>query len=1462
VRTIVGIDLQPFIHSFQDAILNELAMPANVVKTEALKENLTVSVICLALRHPLLLLGCDGTSKTLSLSMAISQMQGKFSKSTFLQGIARMQSFNIQLSEATSASHIAKIKNTVLEWKSKLSVPCIFMEELSMAKAGSTGPLRALHDLLDAHQNMAGALSRHEVGSGSNAFAYVATSNYRPGTKEIPIGRALANRMIILAHPDPSKADLKSLAVKVGMNEIKVQTPDETSKNHERVEEMIGEAVERLSRLVPRTVSVRSLLSFARCLGKQLSMGNDEFQSCLLGATCHLQKINPEETKKVLRAAVGSKAPLEIPGVTARLESLLGLHGAKRPILFLYQSVGDIYSIVRHVREATKAVMDKLKDDGVQKVTSICPCSSRKLSEEIQSQEMENLSPERLYALLNLKSSIEAGSTTFILNPEPMLQGMHALLNDFDQSYSTIQINECNENLCINPSAQIVLLVHWESALSFHNALLSRTAVMNLEMFAQSRLRAWENPYSKLLDHYSNQRSLLCSEHLQREIELLEELEAPLDSFIHSILSGEGRYHQQTKGKLTFVFVENILPSFVYRNKNVIAVDAARYDTQHSLLQAIQNGVSSLSSDLNSHVCLMVDLSSSDSKNAIETLGLLGFAGVTFRVSAKPSSSSEFMKLTTKQDKRVVIILNACLSQSFSCGKSLAWKGDKAPKLKDILKYYFIRNISLPYPDWPLVSEIANNPSSLFDKFVATVHDRILEVYAIAKVPKKAESVFELCKIFSVNIVGEEDLKNVLFCPYEDLLHLAEPRSPEEVQEIRRQTFGKIAQEVRRASSARSLRSSLIERCIPLSEVVAAKIVCKVAKSCLSPDPQRLAYIQAVLSARSFKWQRDSVRSNLGARPHLTVVNQFAPPMSPSKQFLPFVADMVGVVLKGSLGSVESALRVQDIEERIRLSFPSLQDLQLEGLFPDFIREVVLYVAKKYNITSEGVQDSLSYRWLTAASGNNIAKVLWSLMQFESWIAAGILFSYPLSSSNASHWHLDNNTQDCFLIVESFVKSILDVMKSSYQKEDQKLIKFHPIFPRLLKFAIDSVLKSETGCRNNASLSSAYSVTLFWQLKLMTPQYSVSKAFHESYGAIFDQKLDHFLNGLQPNAKSLLAGVVLRCHEVKPLSAESISRFTNEIGMELGGPSFLASCATMKNSNVQVFIDYLESSFRRSKVTNMSDAALRIETRVVARGLRNFFQATDWNFETVFYFVIENQQAKTAHWIAMYLALNAILIPILVQNENFLRKIMGDEPCTSSLPWKKLFNPSYSLPVKNFLIRCLVSRFDERGMHRLKNLPAAVGDWAKPYVKKQLSEGFQELTVLPQFLQHFQQAETDTPWLYALTMSCCSAKRTSVESLTSQQTAMLDDLKTSLDADVEFCSAAAALWCAILAVMHHETVLASPSFVKEQELSSLCLPAARRQPRDAPEVQGHHRSQIHQPLPLRLRLRHRELRST
>ncbi|EKX40298.1 hypothetical protein GUITHDRAFT_113541 [Guillardia theta CCMP2712] len=1432
VEAKTGIELEHIICTFQDSILNELAIPSNVVKTQALKENLTVSVICLALRHPLLLLGCDGTSKTLSLNMAISQMQGKFSKSTFLQGISRMQSFNIQLSEATSASHIAKIKSTVLDWekKSKLSVPCIFMEELSMAKMGSSGPLRALHDVLDAHQDTAGAQARHEIGSGSNPFAFVATSNYKPGTNQIPIGRALANRMIVLAHPDPSLEDLKSLAVRVGMNESSSSSSsssssgDLNSNDDERVKEIIENAIDRLSVLVPHSVSVRSLLSFARCLGMQLSRGNDELESCLLAATCHLQKINPEETSKVLRAVMGNER-YELPSLASVLESLAGLNGTKRPIMFLYQSVGDIYTIIRHVRQAIQKQMKRSQEDRTQKVVGICPCSSNKSTEGMPSSEKDSLLPERLYALLNLKSSVEAGGTTFLLNPEPMLQGMHALLNDFEQSHSTLQINECNENVSINPTSHIILLVHWESSLSFHSALLSRTAIVNLEMFGRSGRRVWDSPYSRILDLYAKQRGLMDAGQMDKEIELLEELETPLDSFIRSIVTGEGQYYQQTRAKLTFIFVDNILPCFVCRNSNILAVDGARHDTQSSLLEAIQNGVKSLANDLTEHVCLMIDLSSSDSKNAIEVLALLGFSGFTFRVSAKPSLSQQFMKLSAKESKRVVVILNSCLARSFSCGRCSAWKEPNAPMLEHIMKHYFIRNISIPYPDWPSISDIAKDPSTLFLKFVATVHDRITETHAMPKTPNKAELLLELCKTLATSLVGEDDLKNLLFCPYQDLVNLTELRPLQEIQESRLQTFSKVVQEVRRTRSALSLRSSLVERCLQLSEVVAAKIVSKVSKACLFPDKQRLSYIRAVLSSQVFPWQRDLIRASMGGRAMLSVASPFLVPTSPSVQFLPFVADMLEVVLRGEVGYMEGHLDVETIRGRIQLSFPSLLGLELGEIFPDFIREVILYVARKHNLGSKGWRDSLSCQWLEAASQGDLARAMWVLINFESWIAAGTLFCCPPDPHSNSGRRQEDGKEDRYLLVESLVRKIVEMMRQSNQQRDGNMIRFHAILPRLIKFAIENLLSSSRKCHSDANLSSLYQVTLLWQLKQMSDGSTVKAAFHQSCEVIFDKKLDNYLNGFETNTLQLLSSVFLRCHEIKDLPDKSIARVVNKLGVEHGGPSFLASCARIKNSDIQVFLSYLDLSFQRSKVHQVHEVARREETRVVARGLRYFFQATGWSVDALVYFIIENRHAAASPWAAMYLALSSILIPSLVQDESFLSQIKGEQ-ATAAVQWKQLFAPSYSLPVKNFLIRCLVSRFDERGMYRLKDLPSAVGEWARPYVKKFLSESFQELSVLPDFMEHLEHAETDSPWLYALTRSCCSLRRTPAESLTGEQTSMLDAMRSSLEADMDFCSAAAALWCAILVIVHDGTVLTSASFTQEQNLSSLCLPAA------------------------------------
>jgi hypothetical protein len=137
-----GRPVKKFIDQVKSAIVDSLLLPSAVVRTSALEDNLFAGVIAVAARLPLLCLGCDGTSKTLSLNLLLSRMQGKLSGSPLLQGLARVQTFHLQLSERSVAKNVTDLKTTVVQWKSDKmasSIPCIFMEEMSMAEAGPTG---------------------------------------------------------------------------------------------------------------------------------------------------------------------------------------------------------------------------------------------------------------------------------------------------------------------------------------------------------------------------------------------------------------------------------------------------------------------------------------------------------------------------------------------------------------------------------------------------------------------------------------------------------------------------------------------------------------------------------------------------------------------------------------------------------------------------------------------------------------------------------------------------------------------------------------------------------------------------------------------------------------------------------------------------------------------------------------------------------------------------------------------------------------------------------------------------------------------------------------------------------------------------------------------------------------------------------------------------------------------------
>lgn len=204
----------------RDCITKAYEVPSTIVPTLAFKENLLVLTLGMLTRQPVLLLGNDGMSKSLSIKLTMRQMRGSLSAKGLLRDhFPRVQSFALQFSPRTSAGLVRQLGNALValnsEGDSSLGevLPCAVMEEMSMARTGPDGPLRALHGLLDDHQTRVGRDRSSTAGSGSNTFGFCATSNFLPSMQgKIPVGRALANRILVLVHEKQTDDDLMKMA--------------------------------------------------------------------------------------------------------------------------------------------------------------------------------------------------------------------------------------------------------------------------------------------------------------------------------------------------------------------------------------------------------------------------------------------------------------------------------------------------------------------------------------------------------------------------------------------------------------------------------------------------------------------------------------------------------------------------------------------------------------------------------------------------------------------------------------------------------------------------------------------------------------------------------------------------------------------------------------------------------------------------------------------------------------------------------------------------------------------------------------------------------------------------------------------------------------------------------------------------------------------------------------------------
>ena len=188
-----------FSKSFQkelDWYIDHVDLPEGIAKTQALKENLFATIICTMTHTPLIIVGCPGSSKSLSFNLALANLKGQESKMLVFRDTDIFRSLDpqfYQCSRRTTSNELQTVFSRAINrqrnhQKVPLPVYCVvFMDEAGLPQERHES-LKVLHYYLD----------KQEV-------SFVAISNHI-------LDAAKANRAVSLYRPEASQEDLQTLA--------------------------------------------------------------------------------------------------------------------------------------------------------------------------------------------------------------------------------------------------------------------------------------------------------------------------------------------------------------------------------------------------------------------------------------------------------------------------------------------------------------------------------------------------------------------------------------------------------------------------------------------------------------------------------------------------------------------------------------------------------------------------------------------------------------------------------------------------------------------------------------------------------------------------------------------------------------------------------------------------------------------------------------------------------------------------------------------------------------------------------------------------------------------------------------------------------------------------------------------------------------------------------------------------
>jgi hypothetical protein len=1350
-----------------------------------------------------------------------------------------------------------------------------------------------LHDLLDTHQEEDAkhdcqedsggiANSGRRVGTGSNTFAFVATSNYKSGSNTLPIGRALGNRFLVLAHAPLLPDILVDLAVQFGLNKLKLP-----NSQNPGIESALNESVSAVCKpnrtfpdLVPDVISIRSLLFFSQFLalrheaagliGQEALQGGRLSSAQVAAFAAHLQPVKMDLCRRVwnaLRSSFQIESDFPLPTVKDLILDSFGACRTRRPLLFLYDSPLQIQDTVRIVYTTYKEVVeDLIKQSPEQKaelqklhgkeaplylcpsVHSLVPGIYDRHPVKTRAEQISGNSGESLHTMLQIKRKVEKGGLIFILNPEPVIEGIHALLNDCAEDHSTVQLRGAYENVNVGPTSQIVLMVEKRACLSLHRALLSRVAVMNTgflewgDSSSRSCVRKHIGRHMLLYQHYAERPSVLTDLWLAREAELLDDMESPLDEFLTSLLPKDDDLITKSDpiGRLAMIGISGRLPLALQR-KPIFFVEVIKHSTPASFLSAVNSVLDILETESEiERRTLLLDFTSASSVGTVEILALLGFSGLNFKSAVcSVDLGQRLWRLAARQDRRVCIVVDVSNAPGCTPGHFRAWKeksGEpKAPRISRLISYREIREMSRSYPDWPRLSEIAKNPSLAWERSVNLVLDEVesdaidgddegqLRRQELASV--RGEERRELVALALKYFVPERICSRLL-CPdvrvdFGDILPHAQ------IQNTRVDHFAELLTRVLdKGGVSFSLRMSFIEFCRQTATRVAAMMRARLHPDViLSPTPELRSFLKSILAPRTFSWQQ-SQQSPVQLRASC-IPDEF-----------PFLSDVLGV-LRGKQhavgplvwNSVDSA----QIQKTLKEAFPTLKDLD-PCLYPKLSRSLIenlrVRVGDPRNMsTAAGLYAS---DLLCAVSDGSFHDMLNNFIMYEHWILVSTHMKLRLSD-------VAEPPADKHSFLPHICKVVLESLRHADTHLDGLYINDSDMFRRYAKRVQDAITRSEILGQTLPDVAKSRQVLKIWFL--LHSQSTSKKSSNrnilldlEVANSVMDGKKAECLFPEHLDSRHMISifSVLDECDSLGRLPDRTIAVACTKLGLVGRGFAMLASCACRRDKStvIQYILLYLENAFKEHG--QFGTPANSQETILAAEALKELSSRNADFAEQVLEFLSTDHSIKGQAWYAMRLAAASICVPYIVDRIELI-VTSGSQAQQASKNGKPNTRKAISdffqvenyggIAIRNFLVRCLVSRLDERGLSSCGICLRTVGHWIQPFLSKVTEGEMEGLLAIPRLDENLN-GNVDDDWPNALQLALqldCAFK----------DHGFRDKLKSALSgtSDLAFCRLPTAIWCSLLSSLADKgCFLATKEYRNEVNLGKYFFPGAPEGP--------------------------------